>query len=182
MEAISSETKYLAQYALRQAVRKGALIRPDKCSRCDNSKQSGHVIMGHHPDYNQPLKIEWLCRQCHEKEHQRLRWENGLVKAGQIILNGKNYKLPCLAQDVAINSGLLYEDVAVSAKYYEDQIDWEEVLSNLSGQQWNVVVLSFGIYGRREHTLREIGKRLGISGEMVRQVQNKAIERLRFYL
>lgn len=26
----------------------------------------------HHPNYNKPLEIELLCRQCHWKEHERL--------------------------------------------------------------------------------------------------------------
>jgi len=50
-----------ARYAL-----KIGLIKQKPCERCGNEKAEKH-----HPDYEQPLKVEFLCRSCHMKEHLR---------------------------------------------------------------------------------------------------------------
>lgn len=47
------------------AVARGKIARPKVCSRC---KREGPTE-GHHADYSQPMKVEWLCRACHSKEH-----------------------------------------------------------------------------------------------------------------
>jgi hypothetical protein len=41
------------------------LDRPTCCSQC---KKEGKVD-GHHPDYDKPLSVIWLCRSCHMLEH-----------------------------------------------------------------------------------------------------------------
>lgn len=54
-----------------------------------------------------------------------------------------------------------------------------ETLVSLSYRERRVVQLRFGLSGENPLTLEEIGKRLGITRERVRQIQNKAIVRLR---
>ena len=53
-----------AQIAFHRALRNGLLKRPDKCSRCGLIGK----IEGHHPDYDKPLEVIWLCRKCHRSE------------------------------------------------------------------------------------------------------------------
>lgn len=46
--------------------RRGKLIqRP--CELCGDKNSQMH-----HPDYEQPLKVEWLCRPCHLSLHKQL--------------------------------------------------------------------------------------------------------------
>lgn len=54
-----------ARDAVNNAVKAGRLIRPEACSQC------GVVCTphGHHPDYDKPLEVVWLCPPCHTKEH-----------------------------------------------------------------------------------------------------------------
>lgn len=54
-----------------------------------------------------------------------------------------------------------------------------KTLSELSNREQRVIELRFGLSGESPLTLEEIGKRLGITRERVRQIQNKAILRLR---
>ncbi len=54
-----------------------------------------------------------------------------------------------------------------------------ETMTSLSHRERRVVQLRFGLSGENPLTLEEIGKRLGITRERVRQIQNKAIVRLR---
>ena len=66
-----------AHNAVTRALRCGLLVRPDHCERCGRSAknrrvrrfQGGarHAIIAHHPDYDTPLKVEWVCYECHLK-------------------------------------------------------------------------------------------------------------------
>ncbi len=55
----------------------------------------------------------------------------------------------------------------------------EEVLNRLSEREMKIIKLRFGLSGDGPYTLEETGKLLGITRERVRQIQEKAIEKLR---
>ena len=61
----------------------------------------------------------------------------------------------------------------------------EEVVARLLGQlderERRVLVGRFGIGGGREETLRQIGAELGISKERARQIESRALGKLRRY-
>jgi RNA polymerase sigma factor (sigma-70 family) len=54
-----------------------------------------------------------------------------------------------------------------------------EAMDKLSERERFVLGLRFGIGGEREHTLAEVAKRLGVSLERVRQIQVRAISKMR---
>jgi RNA polymerase primary sigma factor len=54
-----------------------------------------------------------------------------------------------------------------------------EALSSLKEKERRVLELRFGLYRNHSHTLDEIGKEFGITRERVRQIENKAIDKLR---
>lgn len=51
-----------------RAVKRGDLIRPEACEFCGDEHSR---IEGHHPDYNEPLRVLWLCPSCHTKLHNK---------------------------------------------------------------------------------------------------------------
>lgn len=55
----------------------------------------------------------------------------------------------------------------------------EEVLSQLSDREEKIIKLRFGLAGEGPYTLQETGELLGITRERVRQIQEKAITKLR---
>jgi len=55
----------------------------------------------------------------------------------------------------------------------------EEFLCSLSGREKLVLELRFGITDGRGRTLEEIGRMLGLTRERIRQIERKAIEKLR---
>lgn len=60
---------------------------------------------------------------------------------------------------------------------YKEQL--ERWLSQLGDQERNVIILRFGLNNQERHTLTEIGKIMSISRERVRQVELKALRKLR---
>ena len=55
--------KIRAREMVHYAVKTGKLIKPDKC-KCGKTP-----VYAHHKDYNQPLKVVWLCKKCHLDVH-----------------------------------------------------------------------------------------------------------------
>ena len=65
----------------------------------------------------------------------------------------------------------------VEQKMHQEQLgQW---LSHLSEQEQHVLKLRFGLEGNERHTLAEIGRLLEVSRERVRQVELKALRKLR---
>lgn len=56
---------------VRDAVLRGDITR-EPCRDCGTKK-----VDGHHPDYNKPLEVIWLCRRHHIEEHKRMREVGG---------------------------------------------------------------------------------------------------------
>lgn len=57
--------KVKARSDLNHAVERGDVIRPDACEVCGDPADTE----AHHRDYNKPLEVEWLCRDCHDGRH-----------------------------------------------------------------------------------------------------------------
>lgn len=60
--------KTSASLVVNGLVKKGEIIKPDSCGSCGIR---GEKIHAHHPDYNFPLRILWLCKSCHQIVHRR---------------------------------------------------------------------------------------------------------------
>jgi hypothetical protein len=65
-----------AQNMVEYAIRIGALSRPDICERCGKggiARDGRTLVQAHHPDYNKPLDVMWLCQSCHHEWHRTNR-------------------------------------------------------------------------------------------------------------
>lgn len=58
-----------AHIALASGLRRGLLER-QPCEHCGAEPADGH-----HPDYDRPLAVVWLCRRCHLAVHRQQRRE-----------------------------------------------------------------------------------------------------------
>jgi hypothetical protein len=50
-----------AQHLANNALRSGRITKKTRCERCERKVK----LEKHHPDYSQPLLLEWLCKPCH---------------------------------------------------------------------------------------------------------------------
>jgi RNA polymerase primary sigma factor len=55
----------------------------------------------------------------------------------------------------------------------------QDGISLLSAREQNILRWRFGMSGEKEHTLEEIGAKLGLSRERVRQLEARALAKLR---
>ena len=69
-QILNHPVKIGARVAVRAAKIKGQILQTP-CEKCGNPDSQAH-----HPDYNKPLCVKWLCIACHQEEHHRLK---GLV-------------------------------------------------------------------------------------------------------
>lgn len=55
----------------------------------------------------------------------------------------------------------------------------EEILSTLTPREARVIQLRYGLNNCRPHTLEEVGRKFGLTRERIRQIEGKALRRLR---
>ena len=55
----------------------------------------------------------------------------------------------------------------------------KEILGTLTEREADVLRMRFGMYDGRTHTLEEVGQIFGVTRERIRQIENKAIRKLR---
>ncbi len=61
------------------------------------------------------------------------------------------------------------------------QVEVSDILDTLSARERRIVQLRFGLLDGNQLTLEEVGKRLGITRERVRQIEAKALRKLRHH-
>lgn len=67
VEQIVHPKRNRARSIASAAVASGKLQRPQQCDECGARSDS---IEAHHPDYDKPLEVEWLCSACHTDRHR----------------------------------------------------------------------------------------------------------------
>lgn len=65
----SDPKKQHARQRTKYAVQTGRLVKPTACESCHKQLPS-RKIHAHHVDYDKPLEVEWLCRDCHSLRHR----------------------------------------------------------------------------------------------------------------
>ena len=64
---IKTKEKFLCRIKTQRYISKGLIIKSEICQDCKISKSQNC----HHEDYNDPLKVVWLCTACHGKRHRK---------------------------------------------------------------------------------------------------------------
>ena len=109
--------------------------------------------------------------------------ENKIKKIQQMIQDPVSLDTP-VGEDEDCYLGDVIEDPNTStpSEITEDDMlkeELEEVLNTLSEREKKIVELRFGLLDGRPRTLREIGEKYDLSRERIRQIEKKALKRLR---
>jgi len=67
--------------------------------------------------------------------------------------------------------------VAVTSTMLQEQL--QEVLNLLGSRERKILKLRFGLYNSHPKTLEEVGREFGITRERIRQIEKKALGKLR---
>src|SRR5574341_35351 len=79
--------------------------------------------------------------------------------------------------DFIEDQGTMAPSEAASHQLLKEQV--QEVLSSLTPREQKVLVLRFGLEDGRSRTLEEVGRQLNVTRERVRQIEAKALKKLR---
>jgi len=116
------------------------------------------------------LEEEQLCRRW-ECEHPSDYWKLDFFRRISCAVNIQEVSL----RDLPMTNGTGYEVV----RQDETRELILKLLSVLVPREKRVIVRRFGLYGHREHTLQEVAEELGVTRERVRQLESRAIKRIR---
>jgi len=103
-----------------------------------------------------------------------------ILKATQDTIS---YDAPIGEDSDSSLSDLLEDHRAMPSEIASDQLLKEhlaEVLGELSERESRVLRLRFGLEDGQSHTLEEVGKEFGITRERIRQIEAKALRKLRY--
>lgn len=81
-----------------------------------------------------------------------------------------------ISEVISDSDDILPENEAVNS---ELRVKMEEVIKSLNWREAEVIKRRFGFADGRTHTLEEVGQMFGVTRERVRQIENKAIRKLR---
>jgi hypothetical protein len=82
-----------AQGLLRYHILAGHVTRPSICEECGAADRP---IEGAHYNYDEPLRVRWLCRSCH------VRWDRREPKCATVIVAGPGRKSTPACDEVMI--------------------------------------------------------------------------------
>ena len=109
-----------------------------------------------------PDRVRWIMRVArHPLSLQRPVGEEGEGELGNLIQDAEAPAPPDVAEQAILRDTL------------------EELLSTLSPREARILRLRFGLQDGNHYTLEEIGDRFGVTRERVRQIEQKALRRLR---
>jgi RNA polymerase primary sigma factor len=112
-----------------------------------------------------------------EIPEERVRWVQNIsrhpISTEAPVGDDDSASLGDLIEDVVTESPV---DVAFDGKLREAT---EELLGSLSEREAKILRMRFGIDTHGEHTLEEVGRQFNVTRERIRQIQEKAIRKLR---
>ena len=107
-------SKTIARSRLHTAVENGTIIPSKICADCDGNGVGKGGIIAHHPNYNKPLDVIWVCMSCHAKRHGNGKFRRPKTTRNNKIMNyvNKGYTLKRIASMFHISTSRVSQIVS----------------------------------------------------------------------
>lgn len=142
-------------------------------------------------DFLEPKEIEAIKKaQANDEQLDPLlfrRWRQATGKVRSILRISQDpmsLELPVGGDDDSTQLGDFIEDESVeepidaaSRQLLREQV--RNVLGFLTDRERSVIEMRFGLSDGKDHTLEEVGKKFGVTRERIRQIEAKALRKLR---
>ena len=80
-------------------------------------------------------------------------------------------------QDFIVDEDTVSPEDSASNQLLKEQV--QDILSSLSDREQKIVRMRFGLYNGKNHTLEEVGQEFAVTRERIRQIEAKALAKLR---
>lgn len=138
-------------------------------------------------DETKGYKISTYLFTCISREILRVIQLDNLPKRKNPY--GKDISLNQIVDDDSTESSELIDfipsDIDIE-KEVEEKIKYEHLytaLEHLKNQKCKeIIIMYYGLYGNKEHTLEEIGNKLGISKRRVSSLKDKGIKKIKIFI
>ncbi len=168
-------TWWIRQAATRSLTQHGRGIRipihmSDHLRKLDKISQDMEQRLGRRPTYEE-LAVE--VNEDPHKLRRMLRQSQRPVSLNKEVGDEDTSELEHFIEDESTpQPDETAEDLMLHAQL-------EKLLTTLEPREAWILKMRFGLHGSRTHTLKELGQKLGISKERVRQIQGQALKKLR---
>lgn len=117
-------TRNNARQVVFYALKSGVLTKPDHCEDCG---RGDCTIQAHHPSYDNPLDVMWLCIPCHRKADRKRQRENGEVYGNTRKLTDDQVREIRASSDTNRNLAAIYGISICSISKIKNYLTYKDV-------------------------------------------------------
>ena len=143
------------------------------------------VKYGKHTVMFTGLSAKDVIQECRISAFKAIRKKGDEIAGDVLVHNAVKWRLFRLLDEEKIRKKRLRRygkpEESYTLEYDEDNSYVYKLLGWLHYRERMIIQLRFGIRYKQEHTLSEVGKIFGITKERVRQIESKALHRLKYY-